>query len=96
MRALSPGGRRFASQGKVHKDGDDGDNGWLTVEHKEREKLPAWLVTAFDQARVNGVTEPGRCNIVGLSYHRGQGYPVRQFVMMEMETWLKWFGSNAK
>ncbi len=93
VRALDPNGRRFPSQGKFHKDGDDGEDGWLTIEGKSRESLPKWFLDAFQQADVNGAAEPHRLPIVLLSYHRGRGYPVQRFVMMRAERFTEWFNN---
>lgn len=92
LRTLSPSARRFPSQGKDHKDGDDGDNGWVTVEHKERESMPQWLLHAFEQSDVNFVAEPHRLPLVVISYHQGRGKPVERFVCMRMFYWKGWAG----
>ena len=95
VRKMNPNGRRYPSQGKVHKDGDDGDDGWLCIEHKSRESMPKWLLDAFVQADVNGAAEPHRLPIVGLSYHQGRGKPIQRFVMMRANEFQKWFGTEV-
>jgi len=95
-RILSPRGRRYPSQGKRHKDADDGDDGWLVIEHKKRETLPKWFLEAFEQADINGVMEPNRLSIVNISFHRGRGYKVQRFVCMRIESFVDWFGQEVE
>ncbi|MDE2106183.1 MAG: hypothetical protein KGL39_53685 [Patescibacteria group bacterium] len=89
----SLGGKRYPSQGTDYKDGDDGETGWLTVEHKTRLAMPIWLHKAFLQSDGNYAREPMRLPLVVLAVAPGvPGKRVERYYMMREKYFKEWFG----
>ncbi len=88
------GGTRFPSQGTEFKDGDDGEAGWLTIEHKTRQSMPAWLLKAFAQSDGNHGREPTRLPLVVVALATGiPGKKIQRFYMMRESYFEEWFGN---
>jgi len=65
----------------------------FSIEHKDRDRLPVWLLAALDQAR--RACRPGQTPLVILVASR-RGVKARRLAVMELADWKDWHGPTAR
>lgn len=85
------GGRRIPVSGRARGDVADIEHEWLAIECKHRRTLPAWLLSALDQAEA--AARPDQLAIVVL-HGRGQRYK-DSLVLCRLGDFRTWFVGDA-
>lgn len=80
--------RRLGGRRTGHLGGQDVDAGWLSVEVKSRQSLPAWLTDALAQARRHA--QDGQLAIVILHVHGARHDD--NLVVLRLKDFEQWFG----
>lgn len=83
--------RRLGGRRVGHLGGQDVDAGWLSVECKHRQSLPAWLTDALAQARRHAGGD--QLPIVILHEHGGRHDD--NLVVMRLADFEQWFGGTS-
>ncbi len=86
------GGARVPVSGRQRGDAPDVAHAWLSVEVKDREALPAWLVDALAQAEASAA--PLQLPIAVL-HQAGQRHD-RALVVLRLGAFLEWFGDTGE
>lgn len=79
------GGKRLG-----HLGGVDVDAGWLAIECKHRQSLPAWLTAAMAQARRNA--QDGQLPVAILHTHGGRHDD--DLLVLRLVDFQDWFGNE--
>jgi hypothetical protein len=83
------GGRRVPVTGRARGDAPDVAHPWLSIEVKQRQRLPGWIIDALRQAAA--AAAPEQLPVVVLHEH-GQRYG-DSLVVLRLADFVDWFGS---
>src|SRR5712692_7078233 len=82
------GGERVPITGRVRGSEPDIRHEWLSVECKQRRRLPDWIRDAMDQAKASA---RGHQLPVAILHEAGTRYST-SLIVLELSDWLEWFG----